>query len=217
MATFSPFYKIRIFTFDDVMNETGLSRAGTSTALARWQMQGLLKPVRRNLYVAINPSSDTPIADKYELCSRISATSYVGWHTALEFHGVAHQPFYNAYVGSKTRFNQFSFYGTDYEYCAAPLEPTEANGIIRPLGNPYVRAHLMPVLSRKEKFDFNTIKSEVMSFLDEFLVFSENEYKFIEHFNRREYRPDILFGEGEISKRIASHPMALWKCRPKEQ
>lgn len=80
-----------------------------------------------------------------------------------------------------------------------------------------VRAHLMPVLSRKEKFDFNTIKSEVMSFLDEFLVFSENEYKFIEHFNRREYRPDILFGEGEISKRIASHPMALWKCRPKEQ
>ncbi len=56
-----------------------------------------------------------------------------------------------------------------------------------------------------------------MSFLDGFLVFSENEYNFIDHFNRREYRPDILFGEGEISKRIASHPMALWKCRPKEQ
>ena len=88
---------------------------------------------------------------------------------------------------------------------------------IKRLSYAQVRAHLMPVLSRKEKFDFNTIKSEVMSFLDEFLVFSENEYKFIEHFNRREYRPDILFGEGEISKRIASHPMALWKCRPKEQ
>ena len=88
---------------------------------------------------------------------------------------------------------------------------------IKRLSYAQVRTHLMPVLSRKEKFDFNTIKSEVMSFLDEFLVFSENEYKFIEHFNRREYRPDILFGEGEISKRIASHPMALWKCRPKEQ
>ena len=88
---------------------------------------------------------------------------------------------------------------------------------IKRLSYAQVRAHLMPVLSRKEKFDLNTIKSEVMSFLDEFLVFSENEYKFIEHFNRREYRPDILFGEGEISKRIASHPMALWKCRPKEQ
>lgn len=88
---------------------------------------------------------------------------------------------------------------------------------IKRLSYAQVRTHLMPVLSRKEKFDLNTIKSEVMSFLDEFLVFSENEYKFIEHFNRREYRPDILFGEGEISKRIASHPMALWKCRPKEQ
>lgn len=97
--------------------------------------------------------------------------------------------------------------------------PIEEQGLehIKRLSYAQVRAHLMPVLSRKEKFDLNTIKSEVMSFLDEFLVFSENEYKFIEHFNRREYRPDILFGEGEISKRIASHPMALWKCRPKEQ
>ena len=57
---------------------------------------------------------------------------------------------------------------------------------IKRLSYAQVRAHLMPVLSRKEKFALNTMKSEVMSFLGEFLVFSENEYKFIEHFNRRE-------------------------------
>ena len=79
-----------------------------------------------------------------------------------------------------------------------------------------VRAHLLPVLSRKEKFDFNAVKEQVLSFLGPFLSFTEDERKFIEHFNQREYRPDILFNESSIVERITSHPMALWKCRPKE-
>ncbi|MGN0223404.1 MAG: hypothetical protein ACI4AM_05190 [Muribaculaceae bacterium] len=95
--------------------------------------------MRRNLYVAIDPTTGAPIADKYELSSNISATSYVGWHTALEFHGVAHQPFYNAYVGSRSRFNRFTFEGIDFDYCAAPLEVSEHTGVIRAVGNPYVR------------------------------------------------------------------------------
>ena len=139
MATFKSIYKLRCFAFEDIMSETGLSRAGTSTALSRWQQQGLIKAVRRDLYVAIDPTTDAPIADKYELCSNISATSYVGWHSALEFHGVAHQPFYNAFVGSESRFNPFRFEGIDFDYCASPLEVSEQTGVIRPVGNPYVR------------------------------------------------------------------------------
>lgn len=50
MAAFSPFYKVGVFTFSDVMHKTGLSRAGTSTALSRWESQGLLETVRR-IYV----------------------------------------------------------------------------------------------------------------------------------------------------------------------
>lgn len=132
-------YKARVFTFEDAMRVMGLSRAGTSSALSRWQTQGLVKSVRRNLYVAINPVSSTPIADKYEICGHISSSSYVGWHTALEFHGVAHQPFYNAFVGSRTRFTAFQFEKILFEYCATPFEPIEENGIIRPIGNPYVK------------------------------------------------------------------------------
>lgn len=139
MATFSSFYKVRIFTFDDAMQEMGLSHAGTSTALARWQSQGIVKPIRRNLYAAIDPATDAPMCDKFELSSKITTTSYVGWHTAFEFHGVAHQPFYNAYVGSLNRFKAFSFEETDFTYCAAPLVPSKENGIVSPMGNPYVR------------------------------------------------------------------------------
>lgn len=138
MAKLSAIYKTRIFTLEDVMREMKLSNAGALSALARWQKEGLIKPVRRNMYVATDLTTDAPIVDKYELASNISETSYVGWHTALEFHGLAHQPFYNAYVGSRSRFNDFHFEHISYEYCAAPLEPTPDNGVIRPNGNPYV-------------------------------------------------------------------------------
>lgn len=78
-----------------------------------------------------------------------------------------------------------------------------------------VRAHLLPVLRNSEKFDFLKAKGEVARFLKQFLVFSEEEHKFIEHFNNRDYRPDILFPEGDIAENLKTHPMALWKCRPR--
>lgn len=75
----------------------------------------------------------------------------------------------------------------------------------------------MPVLSRNEEFDYKVVKEEVIRFLDRFIHFSSSEQTFIEHFNSREYRPDVLFGEGELADRVTSHPMALWKCRPREE
>lgn len=80
----------------------------------------------------------------------------------------------------------------------------------------HVKAHLLPVLSRKEKFELNIVKDYVVDFLKAFLTFSEIEKAFIAHFNKREFRPDILFEDSTIVNRIKKHPMALWKCRPKE-
>ena len=139
MATFTPLYKLRILALDDVMRELHLTPSAAAASLVRWQNQGLLQMVRKNMYVVIDPATDAPLADKYELGSKISPTSYIGWHTALEFHGVAHQPFYNAYVGSQSRFNSFRFDGTDFQCFASPFTASEENGIITPMGNPYVR------------------------------------------------------------------------------
>lgn len=87
---------------------------------------------------------------------------------------------------------------------------------IKRLSFSQVRAHLLPVLSRKEKFDFNKVKEQVLNFLNLFFSFTEQERMFIKYFNQREYRPDVLFDENDIIDRIIQHPMALWKCRPKE-
>jgi len=78
-----------------------------------------------------------------------------------------------------------------------------------------VLANLLPVLNRKEHFDMQQTKDRVLAFLKDFLHFSENEQKFIHLFNKREYHPEVLFGEGDIAERTANHPMALWKCRPR--
>ncbi len=143
MASLSTIYKQRTFTLQDVMENKGMTRSAAAGALVRWQEQGLVKLVRRNFYVVMDPATDTPIADKYELASQISSDSFVGWHTALEFLGVAHQPFYNVFVGDKSRFHNFRFEGVNYEYCASRFEVSEENGIISPIGNPYVRVTSM--------------------------------------------------------------------------
>lgn len=77
-----------------------------------------------------------------------------------------------------------------------------------------VRAQLIPVLRRSDRFNFEQAKRNVLDYLGHFLQFSEREHNFIAHFNCREYRPEILFGPGEITDRVSNHPMAIWKCRP---
>lgn len=139
MANISSIYKLRIFGLDDVVRVMEMSRSAAAGALLRWQNQGTIRMVRRNLYVTTDPTSDAPVADKYEVASRVTDDSYVGWHTAMEFHGIAHQPFYNAFVGSGRRFANFSFEMTDFVFCQSLFDATDENGVVSPLGNPYVR------------------------------------------------------------------------------
>lgn len=135
----SNLYKLRVFSLRDVIQQLNMTSVAASASLSRWQEKGVIKMVRRNLYSVVDPITNVPVADKYEIATNITATSYVGWHTALEFHGIAHQPFYNAYVGSQNRFNAFSFEDVEFEYCSTSIEPIENNGVIRPVGNAYVR------------------------------------------------------------------------------
>ena len=139
MATLPKIYSLRTFSLHDVAEELQMSAPSAAVALNRWKDQGLVKTVRRNLHVVVEPTTGSPVADKFEIATKIAEDSYVGWHSALEYHGLAHQAFYNIYVGSGKRFSKFNFEGTDYEYCSSPVPPTEENGIVTPAGNPYVR------------------------------------------------------------------------------
>lgn len=132
-------YKMRIFSREDVMSRFEMSRDSAAGALQRWQKQELVTLIRRNMYSVMDLSTGKALADAYEIATRISPSAYVGWHSALEFYGLAHQTFYMMFVGSDTRFNNFRFDNVEYLYCKSPLIPSSETGIMTPMGNPYVR------------------------------------------------------------------------------
>jgi len=136
MTTNSVIFKLGVFSVEDVMRVMNMSRPAAAMSLIRWQRSGYVRMIRRGMYVTIDMLSDRPSADKYEIASSIGKNTYVGWHTAFEFHGVAHQPFYNVFVGSDVRFKNFSFDNIDYEYCNTTVPEI---GVATPLGNPNVR------------------------------------------------------------------------------
>lgn len=81
---------------------------------------------------------------------------------------------------------------------------------------PQIRSALIPVLKKTEKFDFEEAKSNVISFLTTLLILGDAEKKFIDSFNQGEYKPEVLFDDGEIIERIKELPMALWKMNEVE-
>ena len=42
---------------------------------------------------------------------------------------------------------------------------------------------------------------------------SDAEKEYMERFEKKEYRPELLFDDEDILDRISNHPMAMWKCR----
>ena len=79
-----------------------------------------------------------------------------------------------------------------------------------------IRANLIPVLKKSERFDFEAAKIAVKDYLAKLMILTDNEKLFIENFNQGVYQPDLLFDDEDILKRIQKHPMAVWR-RTKER
>lgn len=131
-------YRLRIFTLRELACAIKESNPLlVSKQLQRWTQQGWVMQVRRNLYCMVDLATRKPVCNKYEIGSHLSESSYISYHTALEFHGLAHQPFNVAFVSSLSRFNPFDFGDADYIYCRQTAN--DIGGIMTPKGNPFVR------------------------------------------------------------------------------
>lgn len=81
--------------------------------------------VRKGLYVVLDITGE-PLTTKFEVASKISEDAFVCYHSALEYYGVANQVFNTITVGSKSRFNTFSFEGVEY----LRKQPKNPHGVI---------------------------------------------------------------------------------------
>lgn len=73
----------------------------------------------------------------------------------------------------------------------------------------------LPRLSVDIDLDF--AQREVREYLASILVTTKEEKLFWKAFSEGSYYPDWVFGDSNEFRNVAKHPMALWKCRDKEE
>ena len=73
-----------------------------------------------------------------------------------------------------------------------------------------IKKELLPVLKKNEKFNLEAIKQEVSNFLQDLLVLTSDETKYLENFSKGTFNPSLLF-DGFSAERAAKHPMAKWR------
>lgn len=74
-----------------------------------------------------------------------------------------------------------------------------------------IRTDLLPVIRRKESFELEAAKSRVKAFIKDLMTLTPDEALFLDFFEIKQYKPELLFNDEEILERIKNHPMVLWK------
>ena len=63
-----------------------------------------------------------------------------------------------------------------------------------------IRRDLFPVLRKKEKFDLETRKKEAKEFIGQLMHLTVEEKEYLELFEAKEYKPELLFSDDRILK-----------------
>jgi len=120
-------HQLRIFHKKDVLSFTKDDNAAKEL-LRRYKKMGLISQIRRDLYSANDLANKAPLATKFEIAGQITPSAYLSYHAALEYHGLANQVFYELYVSSEERFNNFEYEGISYTYCKSGI----SLGVVNP-------------------------------------------------------------------------------------
>ena len=110
--------KTPVFTVEDV-NKYYDNMDSARSAIKRLMKEGMVAKIRNNMYTCISGETGAPIANRFQIASKITPTSYVSHHTAMEYYGITDQVYYDVYVASETSFREFDFDGYTYRYVAS--------------------------------------------------------------------------------------------------
>lgn len=107
--------KTPVFTVEDV-NKYYDNMDSARSAIKRLMKEGMVAKIRNNMYTCISGETGAPVANRFQIASKITPTSYVSHHTAMEYYGITDQVYYDVYVASETSFREFEFNGYTYRY-----------------------------------------------------------------------------------------------------
>ena len=124
----------KIFCLENITPITG-NQENAKALLKNYKKQNLIVQIRRNLYSVTDLATKATVANKFEIGSHISDSACISYHSAFEYHGIAHQLFFTLYISSQTRFNNFEFEDMQYLYCkyniSEGIEIPPMNSLIR--------------------------------------------------------------------------------------
>ena len=72
------------------------------SAIKRLMKEGMVAKIRNNMYTCVSGETGAPVANRFQIASHITPTSYVSHHTAMEYYGITDQVYYDVYVSSRT-------------------------------------------------------------------------------------------------------------------
>lgn len=98
------------------------------SAIKRLMKEGMVAKIRNDMYTCVSGETGAPVANRFQIASHITPTSYVSHHTAMEYYGITDQVYYDVYVSSRTSFQNFTFDG--YTFCFVASKNSE--GIEKP-------------------------------------------------------------------------------------
>lgn len=111
----------KIFTLNDVVGLTNNINSAKDL-LQNYKKQNLIIQIRRNLYSVCDLATGVTLANKFEIGSNISSSSYISYRSAFEYYGIAHQIYYDIYISSSSRFNNFDFESIQYLYSKSVID-----------------------------------------------------------------------------------------------
>ncbi len=175
--------KYPVFTMEDVQtyyNNINSSRS----AVKRLLDKGLVAKIRRNLYTCISGETKAPVANRFQIASSITSSSFVSHHTAMEYYGITDQVSFDVYVSSQTEFKGFEFDGYTYRFVKSKI----SDGIddVKYSGGVRVTDRERTVLDSIKDMDRIAGVEEVISNVEEIRLINEDKLvKYLESYDNQ--------------------------------
>lgn len=120
MILYNELAKIPVFNINDIINMVGNEKTAYSI-IYRLMKKDLVKKIRNNIYSVVNPATGDIIANPYQIACAISSSAYISHHSAFEYYGLTNQVYYEIFVSSDNRFNNFTYNNIHYKYVASKI------------------------------------------------------------------------------------------------
>ena len=113
MKYYQELFKLGVFNLEQASNI--INHNNPIQTLSLYIKSGLIRKIKRNLYICVDLATGDDIVDKTVIASKINNNSFIMGHTAFQFYGFYNQIYNNCQVGSLKKFKEFEYDDVNYE------------------------------------------------------------------------------------------------------